>query len=249
MIDREHLQLFLTVDLAILTVRVGLLHVLVVERANEPYRGQTALPGGFLRAGEDLRDAAERELAEETSLDGKALHLEQLATYGAPSRDPRGRVVTVAYLALAPDLPIPAAGSDARAARWAPVREVRGTLAFDHSQILDDAVESARTLLELTTLAAAFCGPTFTIGDLRHVYEVVWDRPLDPRNFSRKVANTQGFVEATGERRFPETGRPAMLYRRGPARTLNPPLLRNATAADTGTAPRAATATAATVSS
>jgi 8-oxo-dGTP diphosphatase len=231
MIDREHLQLRLTVDLAILTVRENLLHVLVIERANEPYRGHDALPGGFLREGEDLNSAAERELAEETSLDGKALHLEQLATYGAPDRDPRGRVVSVAYLAIAPDLPIPAAGSDARSARWAPVDVVRGTLAFDHNQILDNAVERARRRLELTTLATAFCGQTFTIGDLRNVYEVVWNMPLDPRNFNRKVANTEGFVEPTGDKRMPGTGRPAALYRRGPAEILNPPLLRNGTAA------------------
>jgi 8-oxo-dGTP diphosphatase len=231
MIDREHLQLHLTVDLAILTVRENLLHVLVIERANEPHQGQAALPGGFLRGGEDLRGAAERELAEETSLDGRALHLEQLATYGAPDRDPRGRVVSVAYLAIAPDLPIPAAGSDARSARWAPVEKVRGTLAFDHTQVLDDAVERARTRLEFTTLATAFCGREFTIGDLRNVYEVVWGMPLDPRNFGRKVASTKGFVEPTGARRVPETGRPAALYRRGPAQTLNPPLLRNAAAA------------------
>jgi len=230
MIDREHVQLRLTVDLAILTVRDNRLQVLVVERGNEPYRGWDALPGGFLRAGEDLGEAAVRELAEETNLNGSALHLEQLATYGAPDRDPRGRVVSVAYLAIAPDLPTPAAGSDARRAGWAPVDLVRGTLAFDHGQILAEAVERARSHLEFTTLAAAFCGQEFTIGDLRNVYEVVWNTPLDPRNFARKVAHTEGFVEPTGGKRVPETGRPATLYRRGPAQALNPPLMRNADA-------------------
>ena len=230
MANREHLKLHLTVDLAILTVRAELLQVLVVERAHEPYEGHAALPGGFLRAGEDLREAAERELAEETSLDGARLHLEQLAAYGTPGRDPRGPVVTVAYLAMAPDLPIPAAGSDARAARWEPVDKARGTLAFDHDQILDDAVERARSRLEYTTLATAFCPDTFTVSDLRKVYEVVWGMSLDPRNFSRKVAHTDGFVQPTGEKRFPETGRPATLYRRGPATLLNPPLLRTSPA-------------------
>jgi 8-oxo-dGTP diphosphatase len=229
--DREHLLLNVTVDLAILTVREDRLHVLLVERLNEPYRGQSALPGGFLRDGEDLEEAAVRELAEETSLDGGALHLEQLATYGQPGRDPRGRVVTVAYLAIAPDLPIPTAGSDARSARWASVEAATGTLAFDHDQILADAVERARSRLESTPLATAFCGDTFTMGDLRRVYEVVWGTPLDPRNFSRKVANTEGFVQPTGGKRVPDTGRPAVLYRRGSALALNPPLLRNGSAA------------------
>jgi 8-oxo-dGTP diphosphatase len=225
--DREHVQLRLAVDIAILTVQQSLLQVLVVERANDPYRGQLALPGGFLRANEDLPHAAKRELAEETSLDGEMLHLEQLGTYGAPDRDPRGRVVSVAYLAIAPDPPNPAAGSDARRALLAPVEEVRGTLAFDHDQILGDAVERARTRLEYTTLATAFCPPEFTIGDLRTVYEVVWGVPLDPRNFSRKVANTDDFVRPTGTKRTRETGRPAALYQRGSAQLLNPPLLRS----------------------
>jgi 8-oxo-dGTP diphosphatase len=227
MITRERLRLHLTVDLVILTVRDGRLQVLLINRGNEPYRGQDALPGGFLRAGEDLGEAAERELAEETSLSSGHLHLEQLATYGAPNRDPRGRVVSVAYLALAPNLPIPVAGSDAQAARWAPVSEVSGTLAFDHDDMLNDAVERARSHLEFTTLATAFCDPEFTVGDLRGVYEVVWGTPLDPRNFSRKVASSEGFLQPTGHKRSHDTGRPAALYRRGPARTLNPPLMRN----------------------
>jgi 8-oxo-dGTP diphosphatase len=232
--SRDHVLLYLAVDLVILTVREDQLHVLVVERAHEPYTGQSALPGGFLREGEELKAAAERELEEETGLrtgngkprDGE-VHLEQLATYGKPDRDPRGRVVSVAYLAIAPNLPPPTAGSDARTARWAPVADVRGKLAFDHGCILSDAIERARSRLEYTTLAAVFCGSSFTIGDLRKVYEAVWDTPLDPRNFSRKVTGTKGFVLPTGKSRAPETGRPAALYRRGPAQTLYPPILRN----------------------
>jgi 8-oxo-dGTP diphosphatase len=220
------LPVYVTADLAILTVRADQLQVLVIERGNEPFRGWLALPGGFLRAGEDVRETAERELAEETALDGTALHLEQYGVYSHPDRDPRGRVISVAFLAIAPDLPVPAAGTDASQARWAPLGSVRDNFAFDHLSILDDAVERARTQLELTTLAAAFCAPAFTMGDLRRVYEVVWGVTLDPRNFSRKVASTDGFIVPTGGKRVPETGRPAVLYRRGPAQALNPPLMR-----------------------
>ncbi|MEV4350620.1 NUDIX domain-containing protein [Actinoplanes sp. NPDC049596] len=223
MIDREHTYLRLAVDLAILTVREDALQALVITRANEPFRGRPALPGGFLRGDEDLPEAAARELREETGL---GLHLEQLKTYGAPDRDPRGRVVSVAFLAIMPDLPLPVAGSDASSAFWAPVDKVRGTLSFDHDTILADAVERARSRLEFTNLATTFCGPSFTMGDLRHVYEVVWGHKLDPRNFSRKITNTPGFVEPTGERRVPEVGRPAALYRAGAERTLNPPIMR-----------------------
>jgi 8-oxo-dGTP diphosphatase len=226
MISREHTYLRLAVDLAILTVREDALQVLVITRANDPFRGRPALPGGFLRDDEDIPDTAVRELGEETGLDGTRLHLEQLRAYGAPDRDPRGRVVSVAFLAIMPDLPLPTAGSDASSAAWAPVDKVRGTLSFDHDQILDEAVERARSRLEFTTLATTFCPAAFTIGDLRNVYEVVWGQSLDPRNFNRKVLNTPGFVEPTGDRRTPEVGRPAALYRAGGEQALNPPLLR-----------------------
>jgi ADP-ribose pyrophosphatase YjhB (NUDIX family) len=223
---RDHAELRIAVDLAILTVREGALQALVITRGHAPFAGQPALPGGFVRKDEDLDAAAVRELREETRLDGGDLHLEQFAVYGEPHRDPRGRVVSVAYLAIMPDLPLPVAGSDASAAAWVTVDKARGSLAFDHDKILDDAVERARQRLEFTTLATAFCPPEFTIGDLRSVYEVVWGEELDPRNFSRKVINTPGFVEPTGTKRLPATGRPAALYRAGPATMLNPPVLR-----------------------
>ncbi|MFG1607742.1 NUDIX domain-containing protein [Actinoplanes sp. NPDC049265] len=223
---REHASLRLAVDLAILTVRENSLQVLTITRANEPFRGRPALPGGFVRTDEDIKTAAERELREETGLDNVSAHLEQLSVYGEPARDPRGRVVSVPYLAIMPDLPAPRAGSDASAAAWTPVDKARGTLAFDHDEILDEAVERARGLLEFTTLATAFCDPIFTIGDLRAVYEAVWGEALDPRNFNRKVVNTDGFVEDTGDKRVPPVGRPATLYRSGGQTALNPPILR-----------------------
>ncbi|WP_285552906.1 NUDIX hydrolase [Actinoplanes regularis] len=213
-----------TVDLVLLTIRQGTLQVLLVRRGIEPYLGRWALPGGFVHDDEDLDAAAIRELREETGVDSSAGHLEQLATYGAPGRDPRGRVITVAYLALLPDLPAPVAGSDAAHAEWRPVDEPE--LAFDHDRILADGVERARAKLEYTPLATAFCAPEFTVADLRGVYETVWRTKLDPRNFHRKVTTAEGFVEPTGHSVTRDRGRPAQLFRRGPATLLHPPLLR-----------------------
>ena len=220
-----------TVDLVIFTVRQDDLHVLLITRGNEPFRGRPALPGGYVRDAETLDEAARRELAEETGIDATQLHLEQLRTYGSPGRDPRGRVITVAYLALSPDLPAPRAGTDAQAARWAPVTAVLSSpaaLAFDHAAILREALEKARSQLEYTTAAAAFCSEPFSISDLRRIYEAVWGISLDPSNFRRKVTRAEQFIEPTGGHRHPRTGRPAALYHRGPARLLYPPLLRSA---------------------
>jgi 8-oxo-dGTP diphosphatase len=218
------------VDLAVLTVRDDKLQILLVERGINPFRGMLALPGGFIASKEeDLDVAAERELAEETGLDAGGLHLEQMRTYGAPDRDPRGRVVTVCYLAVVPDLPLPIAGGDARAARWTPVDTVLSqdtSMAFDHRSIVADAVERARGKLEYTTLGAAFCTSPFTVSELRHVYETVWGHRLDPRNFHRKVTGVEGFLVATGERTSRDGGRPAALYRRGRAQLMHPPILR-----------------------
>ncbi|GLY51210.1 NUDIX domain-containing protein [Lentzea sp. NBRC 102530] len=220
--------LLVTVDLVILTLRAGELNVLLVERGVEPYQGEMALPGGFLEHdGEDLLAAAHRELDEEANLAGAVLHLEQLGAYGDPSRDPRGRVVSVAHLAIAPGLPEPEAGSDAAGARWQPVGAVLSgevRLAFDHLRILADGVERARAKLEHTALATAFCGETFTISELQQVYEAVWGVEVDPRNFYRKVQGVDGFIVPDGHKAT--RGRPARLFRAGARASLHPPIVR-----------------------
>ncbi|MFG2956810.1 NUDIX domain-containing protein [Streptomyces sp. NPDC048291] len=217
-----------TVDLAVLTLRAGVLHVLLVERGQEPYAGQWALPGGFLLPRESAETAARRELAEETGLsDVSGLHLEQLRTYSGPDRDPRMRVVSVAFTALLPDAPEPHGGGDAAQARWLPYDPGRA-LAFDHERILADAHERVGAKLEYSCLATAFCPPEFTLGELQHVYETVWGVALDRPNFRRKVLATPGFVEPVpgAARLTGGRGKPAALYRAGTATALHPPLLR-----------------------
>ncbi|MEE6258768.1 NUDIX hydrolase [Plantactinospora sonchi] len=221
-----------TVDVVVLTIRDGALSVLLVERAEHPYQGRLALPGGFVRD-ETLDEAARRELAEETGLrpgeDALArVHLEQLRSYGDPGRDPRMRVISVAYLGFAPSLPDPQAGGDAAKAAWFPVETVRD-LAFDHGLVLADGLERARAKLEYSPLATAFLGPEFTIAELRAVYAAVWGEQLHAGNFHRKVLSVPGFVESTGETttRGGERGGPrARLYRTGDAVLLHPALLR-----------------------
>jgi 8-oxo-dGTP diphosphatase len=216
----------ITTDLVVLTIRQNDLAVLLVIRGETPYAGKRALPGGFVRPHESLDQAAARELREETGVSLGPVHLEQLASYGDPGRDPRMHVVTVAYLALGPRLPEPTAGSGAAAATWVPVASASG-LAFDHDRILADAVERARAKLEYTPLATAFCPAEFTVAQLRRVYEIVWGSPVDPRNFHRKVTGTPGFLAPTGKVTTGERGRPAQLYRRGDATLLHPAMLRS----------------------
>lgn len=219
-----------TVDLAVFTVRADTLQALLIERGEEPYAGHRALPGGFVRPDESAGAAARRELAEETGLSADtaaALHLQQLRTYSEPDRDPRMRVVSVAYTALVPDLPEPRGGGDAAHAQWLPYSG-HGPLAFDHDRILADAHDRIGAQLEYSTLAASFCPEQFTLGELQQVYETVWGTVLDRPNFRRKVLATPGFVEPVpgAARLTGGRGKPAALYRAGTATTLHPPLLR-----------------------
>jgi 8-oxo-dGTP diphosphatase len=223
-----------TVDVVLLTVRpdgrgAHRFSVLLVERDTHPFRGDLALPGGFVWVDEDLEGAAVRRLEVETGVRREAAHMEQLGAFGNPDRDPRMRVVSVCYLVFAPDLPAPVPGRATRSVAWVPVEDVDTTrLAFDHDRVLAAGVERARAKLEYTPLAAAFCDEEFTVAELRHVYEAVWGTPLDPRNFHRKTTGTPGFLVPVGRSApvGPEGGRPAALYRRGPATTLHPAMLR-----------------------
>jgi 8-oxo-dGTP diphosphatase len=218
-----------TVDLVVLTIRADELCALAMRRADPPHRGRWALLGGFVCEDEGLIVTARRALTEQGGLSDSQVHLEQLATYGDPRRDPRMRVVSVAYLALAAELPEPAAGTEAAEASWRPVGELLASprrLAFDHGEILSDGLERARAKLEYSPLATAFCAAEFTVAELRRVYEIVWGLELDPRNFHRKVTGARDFLVPTGRRTTRNGGRPAELYRRGRATLLNPPIVR-----------------------
>lgn len=220
-----------TVDVAVLTIVAGALHVVLVERGEAPHAGEWALPGGFVHPDETLDEAAARELAEETGVRTPG-HLEQFGAYGDPDRDPRMRVVTVAYLAIVRKVGPLRPGTDAARAELVPVAELADprhgrTLAFDHQKILDDGIEFAKRKLASTSLATAFVGPEFTMGDLRRVYEVAWGVELDPGNFRRKVLASEGFVQPTGRVAPPtSSGRPSEVYVRATPEPieLHPPL-------------------------
>ena len=219
-----------TVDVVILTMVDDELQVLLVRRGQAPFEGMWAIPGGFKLPTETLDEAAKRELAEETGVDAASL-LTQFGAYGDPERDPRMNVVTVGYLAVLRDVGKIAAGTDAAAASLVPVTDVLDgqlELAFDHLRIMSDAIARVRTDLEVTGLATAFVGTTFTLAELRAVYEAVWDVQLDSANFRRSVAADNGWVIPTG-RRAPSGavgGKPAELFKAGKAWKQGGPIRR-----------------------
>ena len=220
-----------TVDVVILTMSEGTLHVLLVRRGEAPFEDMWAIPGGFKRPVETLDEAAKRELVEETGVDAARL-LTQFGAYGDPGRDPRMNVVTVAYLAVLRDVGAIVAGSDAAAASLVPVADVLNEkieLAFDHLRIVRDAIERVRVELEVSGIATAFVGTTFTMAELRAVYEAIWGVQLDAANFRRTIVAEEGWVIPTGRRATPGRagGRPAELYRAGSAWRTGGPIHRS----------------------
>ena len=203
-------ELRVTVDIVMFALHDWELRVLLVQRGIPPFEGRWALPGGFVLEHESLEAAALRELEEETGV--RDVYLEQLYTFGEPRRDPRGRVITVAYYALlTTDVAPLVAGTDAGAARWMPAR-AHPPLAFDHERILGYALERLVTKLEYTTAGFRLLPKKFTLGQLQRVYEAVLGRPLDKRNFRRKMA-LLGVLKPLEEWAQEGPSRPARLYR------------------------------------
>jgi 8-oxo-dGTP diphosphatase len=203
----------LTVDVVAFTLRESRLQVLLIQRGEDPYAGRWALPGGFVRMEESLEEAALREMEEETGL--KEAYLEQLYTFGDPGRDPRGRVVTVAYFALIPsDAPVRLeGGGEVTQASWFPVDELPA-LAFDHNLIVEDALRRLRYKLEYTAVGFELMPEQFTLSSLQYTYELILGEKLDKRNFRRRILEAD-VIEPTPHHRVGE-GRPARLYRYRP---------------------------------
>ncbi len=198
-----------TADVIIFTWRDDDLKVLLVRRRYAPFEGMWAIPGGFVEVSESLENAALRELEEETGV--RDVYLEQLYTFGDVDRDPRGRVITVAYFALVPaPLIDPQAGSDAAEADWWSMYDLP-PLAFDHDRILAYALQRLRYKLEYTAAAFELLPEVFTLSELQATYEIILGEDLDKRNFRRKILSAD-VIEETGEYRSGE-GRPARLYR------------------------------------
>lgn len=199
-----------TTDIVVFTIVDHTLSALLIERRNDPFKGRWALPGGFVDMDEDLETGALRELREETGVDN--VYLEQLYTFGAKDRDPRERVITVAYFALVPQyLVTPHAGSDATSVGWFPVNALP-PLAFDHHEIIRVAQERVAAKTRYSTVALQFLPEHFTLTELQHVYEVLRQESLDKRNF-RKWVLAIDCLEETGVLKRQGQHRPAKLYR------------------------------------
>jgi len=199
-----------TVDVVIFSLRDSDLKVLLIRRAAPPFKGKWAIPGGYVHPDEALDEAAQRELEEETGLPD--VYLEQLYTFGAPKRDPRGRVITVAYFALVSDDVTVRAGDAAAEAAWHSVHDLPD-LAFDHDEILSYALQRLRYKLEYTAVGFELLPNEFTLTELQTAYEIVLGEKLDKRNFRRRILEA-GILAETGKYREGEgQGRPAQLYR------------------------------------
>lgn len=205
----HHERPSVAVDVVVFTLREEALQVLLIRRGHPPFQGMWAIPGGFVKIDESLEAAACRELREETGVGD--VYVEQLYTFGDPDRDPRMRVISVAYFAVIPAGEVRLqAGDDAAAAEWFPMHDLP-PLAFDHAEIVDCAVTRLRNKLEYTNVGFHLLAEEFTLTELQTAYQIVLGEELDKRNFRRRILQAD-ILEETGSYRAGE-GRPARLYR------------------------------------
>lgn len=209
------------VDIVLFTVAQSALKVLLIKRGLQPFAGQWCLPGGFVKIDESLENAAMRELREETGV--AHVYLEQLYTFGAPKRDPRGRVISVSYYALVDATkirPFVTGEEQIENVQWFPVNDLP-KLAFDHEDIIKYAIKRLRYKLEYTAVGLELLPELFTLTDLQKLYEVILNERLDKRNFRKKLVSL-GILEAT--RHYKKGAhRPALLHkfkRAAPASTF-----------------------------
>lgn len=199
-----------TVDVVIFSLADDALQVLLIKRESPPFAQMWAIPGSFIKMNESLEEAAVRALADETGVED--VYTEQLYTFGKPDRDPRTRVITIAYFALVPhDAIHHKAGRDASETSWFTVSKLP-PLAFDHAEIVEYAYQRLRYKLEYTSVGFQLLPDVFTLTELQKAYEIILDEPLDKRNFRRKILAAE-ILEETGEKKKDGEGRPAMLYR------------------------------------
>ncbi|PIN69925.1 NUDIX hydrolase [Candidatus Woesearchaeota archaeon CG11_big_fil_rev_8_21_14_0_20_43_8] len=202
-------QYHVTTDAAVFTIKDEALHVLLIKRKNPPFKESYALPGGFVEADEDLDRCAARELAEETNV--KDIYLEQIGAFGNPSRDPRGRVITIAYLALIDWNKVNlAADTDAMRAEWLAVKRLP-KLAFDHKDILESALDTLKDKIKNTSIAFQLLPKEFTLTELQKTHEAVLGMPIDKRNFRKKILSENFLVELK-KTKMVGAHRPAKLY-------------------------------------
>ncbi len=196
------------VDAVVFTCDESIVKVLLIRRKQEPFVGKYALPGGFVEAGESAEEAVLRELQEETGVEN--IFLKQLKAYTAPKRDPRGRVVSVAFMALiSPEYNLTAA-SDALSAEWVSINRLP-QLAFDHKQILEDALVDLRLEIQTTNIAAQILPKRFTLSELQRLYEVILEKSLDKRNFRKRISQLE-ILKEVAETKMDGAHRPAQLY-------------------------------------
>jgi 8-oxo-dGTP diphosphatase len=197
-----------TVDMVIYTIQENDLKILLVKRGIEPFKDKWALPGGFVRIDESLEDAAKRELQEETGV--KDVYLEQLYSFGEIERDPRGRVITIAYIALVNSEKVALKSTtDVSEAQWFSVKKIP-QIAFDHKKILDYSLKRLRWKFEYTTVAFSMLPKQFAISQMQKIYEIVFSKRFDKRNFAKKVLSLDILKEEGIKKDV--SYRPPMLY-------------------------------------